>query len=166
MVIAQVILFATAPKPAQVMHENFVPGNLPLQLWGGVMGGAGLASSPLWVQYFLKFLLVMGLTGLFFMPKHVEARWAAGGVLMGMFDTFFVVPYLPIVSLGGMYAVLHFLLWTPGLYLLLKHRPFMAGLNPFAIWSGILTLMILFSFIFDVRDSLVYIPYVWNLNFG
>jgi len=99
------------------------------------------------------------------MPKHVEARWAAGGFLAGVFNTFWVIPYLPIISLGGMYAVMHFILWTPGLYLLLKNRPFMQGWSLYAVWSGLMTLAFLFSYIFDIRDTLVYLPYIWNLHF-
>lgn len=164
MLLGLIVLFATAPKPAQVNIADFVPGNHALDLWGGVMGGEGLASSPLWVQYFLKTLFGVSLIGILFMPKHHEARWAAGGLLAGVFNTFYVIPYLPIVSLGGMYAVMHFVLWLPGIYLLLKNRPFLRGFTPYSIWCGVVTGIILFSFIFDVRDSAVYIPYVWNLH--
>lgn len=163
MLLGLIILFATAPKPSQVDISDFVPGNHALDLWGGVMGGDGLAHSPLWVQYFLKTLFGVSLIGILFMPKHVEARWAAGGLLAGVFNTFYVIPYLPIVSLGGMYAVMHFILWLPGIYLLLKNRPFLEGWSAYSVWSAAVTFIILFSFIFDVRDSLIYIPYVWNL---
>jgi len=60
---------------------------------------------------------------------------------------------------------MHFILWTPGLYLLLKNRPFLNGLTPYAIWSGLATFTILFSYVFDVRDVLVYIPHIWKLYF-
>jgi len=158
-----VILFATAPKPAQVIGQTLVPGNLPLQLWGGFMGGEGLANSPTWVQNFLYFLLAMALVSIVFMPRRLEARWAGGGLLAGVFNTFWVIPYLPIVSLGGMYAVMHFVLWIPGYYLLLRNRPFMKGWSVYGIWCGLVTGIITFSFVFDVRDTSIYVSYVWNL---
>jgi len=160
------ILFATAPKASQVVGQTFEPGNHALDLWGGMMGGDGLAASPLWVQIFLNGLFVCGLVGILFMRKHVPARWAAGGFLAGVFNTFYLIPALPIVSLGRMYAVMHFILWTPGLYLLLKSRVFLKELSPFALWSGIAVFIILFSYIFDVRDTSIYLPYIWKLNFG
>jgi len=167
LLIAQIagcaILFATAPKPYQVVGETFVPGNLPLQLWGGLGGGEGFDASPLWVQGFLFFLSVMAYISVIFMPKRLEARWAGGGLLAGVIITFFVVPNLPIVSLGGMYAVLHFILWLPGFYLLLKNRPFMNERNFYGLWCGIVTFIMIFSFIFDVRDIFIYLPYIWNL---
>jgi len=80
--ISLAFLFATAPKPAQVALETFEYGNLSLQLWGGVMDdNRGLVASPLWVQYFLKSVFGLSVIGLFFMPKRIEARWAAGGFL-------------------------------------------------------------------------------------
>ncbi len=161
--VGLVILFATAPKPSQVVEENFVPGNLPLQLWGGTMGGDGLANSPEWVQNFLLFLTVMALVSIIFMPRRLEARWAGGGLLAGIFNTFWVIPNLPIVSLGGMYAVMHFILWLPGYYLLLKNRPYMKGWSLYGIWCALVTFIMTFSFIFDVRDTSVYVPYIWNL---
>jgi len=164
--ILLVILFATAPKSSQVVGQTFEPGNHALDLWGGMMGGDGLTASPLWVQIFLNGLFVSGLVGILFMRKHVPARWAAGGFLAGVFNTFYLIPALPIVSLGGMYAVMHFILWTPGLYLLLKERAFLKSMNRYAIWAGIVVCIILFSYIFDVRDTSIYLPYIWKLNFG
>jgi len=65
-----------------------------------------------------------------------------------------------------MFAVMHFILWTPGLYLLLKNRPFLIESGPFAIWSGMATFTILFSYIFDVRDALIYVPHIWERYSG
>jgi len=128
------------------------------------LGGEGLANSPTWVQGFLYFLLAMALVSVIFMPRHLEARWAGGGLLAGIILTFYVIPYLPIVSLGGMYAVMHFVLWIPGYCLLLKNRPFMKGWSLFGAWCAAVTFIITFSFIFDVRDISIYIPYVWSLH--
>jgi len=164
--ILLIILFATAPKASQVIGQTFEPGNHALDLWGGMMGGDGLAASPLWVQIFLNGLFASSLVGIFFMRKHVPARWAAGGLLAGVFNTFFVIPYLPIISLGGMYAMMHFILWTPGLYLLIKERAFLKKWTPYSIWAAIVVGIILFSYVFDIRDTSVYAPYIWKLNFG
>jgi len=49
--------------------------------------------------------------------------------------------------------------------LLLKNRPSLNGWSPYAIWSGLATFTILFSYIFDVRDVLVYVPYIWCFYF-
>jgi len=42
--ILLIILFATAPKESQVIGQTFEPGNHALDLWGGMMGGDGLAA--------------------------------------------------------------------------------------------------------------------------
>jgi len=163
MVAGLVILFASAPQETEATLSQYEYGNLALEIWGA----QGRMASPLWVHIWVYFIFFNGLTSIFFMRHHTEARWAGGGILFAtVFFSLFLLPILPILELGGMFAVMHFILWTPGLYLLLRNRPFTKGWSPFAVWSGMATFTILFSYIFDVRDVSVYIPHIWNLHMG
>jgi len=162
MLLALILTFATAPAYTEANLAKYAYGNLALEIWGV----EGREKSPPWVFYWVHFIALLGVTSLFFMRNHVEARWAGGGIFFAtIFFSVVLIPILPVVQLGGMFAVMHFILWTPGLYLLLKNRPFLNGWSPYAIWSGLATFTILFSYVFDVRDVLVYVPHIWSLYF-
>jgi|GEM_PF-526401 len=163
MLAGLLILFTSAPLENEATIAQYEYGNLALEIWGE----EGRNASPLWVHIWVIFILFNGLTSIFFMRRHTEARWAGGGILFAtIFFSLILLPILPILELGGMFAIMHFILWTPGLYLLLRNRPFLRGWSPYAVWSGTVTFTILFSYIFDVRDAAIYIPHIWNLHFG
>lgn len=163
MTLMLIVTFATAPPKSAAALQQYEYGNLALEIWGA----KGRYASPLWVHIWVCFILFMGLTSIPFMRKHTEARWAGGGILIAtVFFSLILLPILPIIQLGGMFAIMHFILWTPGLYLLLKNRPFFKETGLFALWSGAATFTILFSYIFDVRDASIYIPHIWGRYFG
>jgi len=96
MLLALILTFATAPAYTEANLAKYAYGNLALEIWGV----EGREKSPPWVFYWVHFIALLGVTSLFFMRNHVEARWA-----------------------------------------------------------------ILFSYVFDVRDVLVYVPHIWSLYF-
>jgi len=131
-------------------------GNKALQIWDD----QGKANAPQWVHVWLKCLAITYLSGLFFVIKHVEARWMVGGVLLGLVFSRIIIPSSDVVLLAGLFSVIHVVFWTPGLYLLLRRQPFRKGLSFYSVWAGLATLMTLFSFIFDVPDAVIYLHHI------
>lgn len=138
----------------------YEPGNQALQLWND----EGIANSPQWVQTWLMVMLVSFAMGLLFVWKRVEARWVVGGFIAAILISRLGIPALGIVKLSGLVALVHLIFWSPGLYLMLKNRPFLKERSFYAIWSALITAVILFSFIFDIRDAAIYLDYVLGLG--
>ncbi|MEO9468322.1 hypothetical protein [Parasphingorhabdus sp.] len=138
----------------------YEPGNQALQLWND----EGIANSPQWVQTWLMVMLASFAVGLLFVWKRVEARWVVGGFITAILLSRLGIPALGIVKLSGLVALVHLIFWSPGLYLLLKNRPFLTERSFYALWSALITVVILFSFIFDVRDAVIYLDYVLGLG--
>ena len=127
-----------------------------------VFDGDGMAATPLWVQVWIAIMLASFAAGLLFVWKQPIARWAVGG---------FIAPFVvggPIYGalgwpfLSGAIALNHLIFWSPALFLLLTRRPFLSANHStaFRIWSGVITFVIVFSFIFDVRDAVIYLGHV------
>jgi len=156
MFVSLIILFLSHDA---IGAEEYAKGHGALQ----VFDAEGMAATPLWVQMWVGFMLVMFATGLFaFAWKQPLARWVAGGfILSALFgESIFNAFGLPFLS--GSIAILHLVFWTPGLILLLMQRPF---LDPeqgkwFRIWSGMMVVSILFSYVFDIRDATIYLNHV------
>jgi len=120
----------------------------------------GIVATPLWVQLWVGFMLVMFAIGLFaFAWKQPIARWLVGGFLLSALfgETLFNAMGLPFLS--GSIAILHLVFWSPGFILLLIRRPFLdpAEGRWFRIWSGVMVCSIIFSYVFDLRDAVIYL---------
>lgn len=148
--IADTMMLAFAQNEA-----SFDSGHGALQRFDA----AGIAATPLWVQIWLTFLAITFLSSLFFIRKHAIARWAIGGILLSVPLTPIIARSLGFPFLGGAIAIGHIVFWSPALVLLLIKRPFLDETNslPYRIWSAAMTFVIAFSFIFDIRDSIIYI---------
>lgn len=140
--------------------QTYERGHEALQLWDD----QAMESVPPFIKYWLFFMLGTFALGLLFVWQHPIARWLVGGFLMTIVLTGFVIPHFEITLLSGLVALLHLICWSPGLYMLLKHKPFLAGLSPFSLWSGLITLVILISFFFDIRDAAIYLDYVSGMG--
>lgn len=64
--------------------------------------------------------------------------------------------------LGGAIALGHLIFWMPAFVMLVKQRPFLdeQQSTAFRFWSGAMTGAYAFSFIFDVRDTVIYLGHV------
>jgi len=133
-------------------------GNKALQIWDD----QGKANSPQWVRVWLKMLAITYLSGLFFIIKHVEARWMVGGVLIGLLFSRVIIPESDVVLLSGLFSLVHVIFWTPGLYLLLSRQPFRKELSLYSVWAGLATMATLFSFYFDVPDTVIYLHHIFT----
>ena len=141
--------------------KTYGAGNGALELWNN----QGIANSPQWVQYWLFIMMGSFALGLLFIWKRIEARWVVGGFIIGiLFSKFILENLMGLLPLSGLVALIHLIFWTPALYLLLKNRPFAKEKSIYGLWTGWITLVIIFSFIFDIRDTLIYMDYKLGLN--
>jgi len=138
-----------------IAQNDYTHGHGALQ----VFGQSGFTASPQWVKVWIVFMLSSFLSALFFIRHHTIARWVIGCFIAGVIATVVANKLLNIAPLSGFIAIIHLLFWSPALYQLLSQRPFLGPRNYFSVWSGVITAVILFSFIFDLRDSAIYLRY-------
>lgn len=143
------------------MAAPYESGHQPLELWDG----AAMENVPVLIKYWLYFMTAVLALGLLFIWRHTFARLIIGGTLVMFLSLGLLAPQFGIPILAGLAALGHVVCWTPGLIYSLKTRPFLAGFTPHAIWSGVMTLVILISFVFDVPDALIYLDHVSGLKF-
>lgn len=122
----------------------------------------GRAGAPLWVKIWLGIMLATFATGLVFVWRHPIARWAVGGFIVGVAISGSVFEALGLPYLSGAIAIAHLVFWTPALILLIWKRPFLQARESaaFRAWSAMMLAVILFSFVFDIRDAAIYIAHI------
>lgn len=136
--------------------DDYSSGHTALEVWDS----HAKDNVPLAVAIWLNVMTVTFLSGLVFVWKQPVARWVVGGVLLSVISSGLIADALDLIPLSGYIALIHLLFWTPGLVMLLLRRPFMGPLSAFSIWSGIATLVICVSFIFDGRDAWIYLHHM------
>ncbi len=140
--------------------QTYEPGHGALQVWDA----EGQANTPRWVQIWILIMLASFALGLIFVWWRVEARWAVGGIITSIAVGRILGSQTDIVILSGLVALLHLIFWSPALYMLLTRRPFLKERSAYALWSGWITLVILFSFVFDIRDAAIYLDHIAGLG--
>ncbi|WP_353413141.1 hypothetical protein [Arenicella sp. 4NH20-0111] len=143
-------LLFTTPIFAQQAHEH---GHGAMQIFDS----QGMSNTPQWVMIWIGFMLISFLGSIAFAKNHPEARWVLGGFIAGMILGSVVSTLFGIPSFSGFIALMHVICWSPALFILLKRRPFLGPRNAFSIWSGVMTFVIIFSFIFDIRDAAIFL---------
>lgn len=139
--------------------ESYSSGHNALGVWDA----EAQANMPQWIKVWLLFMISTFAAGLLFVWKHMEARWLVGGVIAALVFSKFGIPALGWVPLSGLVATVHLVFWSPALFLMLKNRPFMQGWTFYNTWAGLATVCILFSFVFDIRDSVIYMAHLLGL---
>lgn len=145
---------------AAAQTGGYAHGNGALE----VFDEEGQANAPSWVQ---AWILVMSLSfaiGLIFVWKRVEARWAVGGFIGTILAAIVLTPAFGLTELSGLFSLYHLIFWSPALYLLLKNRPFLGEKSAYKYWSGLITAVILFSFLFDIPDAAIYLDHMMGLG--
>ena len=151
-----------AAAPAVAMAQTYQPGNGALQMWGP----EGIAASPLWVQYWLYVMMATFVIGLLFaiIRQRLEAIVLSAGVLLSIFGGRFLADQMGWAYLSGYVALAHLICWSPALYLLLSRRTFLKERSLYAVWAGAATAVVLFSFVFDIRDAAIYLDHILGLG--
>lgn len=125
-----------------------------------VFDAEGMDATPRWVMTWLMIMLASFAAGLLFVWRHPIARWVVGCFVAGIV-ALQIISMLGVLQLSGLIALMHIVFWSPALYQLLTKRPFMADkMTAFSIWSGVITAVILFSFVFDIRDAAIYLNHI------
>lgn len=137
-------------------EPNITHGNGALEIFDG----EGFANSPQWVRIWVYIMLGTFAAGLLFVWKRVEPRWLLGGLVLGLVATKFVPEIIGFPVLSGFIALIHLIFWTPGLIVLLKRHAFLKERSLFGLWTGLATGVVLFSFVFDIRDAAIYLDYI------
>lgn len=123
-----------------------------------------MLASPLWLKLWIITLVSSFLCGFFFIRQKSIARWAIGGLAFVLLTGQFIFYILNLPMLSGSISICHLVFWTPVFVMLLKKRPFLDQKESFwfRTWSAVLTCVILFSFIFDLRDAFIYVKHFSN----
>ena len=157
------IAFAVAMmSAASVCAQEYPSGAGALERFDG----AARAAVPAPLKIWLMVLLGTFAASIIFVWKKPVARWALGGLLIAMLAGGPVFSALGWPMLGGAIALWHLVCWTPVLIVLLWKRPFLDSNEwlPFRIWSALLLVVIIVSFVFDIRDAWIYVNHVSSLN--
>lgn len=125
-----------------------------------IFDAKGFEQTPLWVRIWVVFMMLSFVSGLLFVKNHTIARWVVGGMFAGMLVGTLSGSFFGITMLSGYIALIHLVFWSPALYQLLSKRPFLGSRSAFSIWSGVMTAVILFSFVFDIRDAYIYLQHI------
>ena len=151
---AKTLIGALLIVPVTVIAQtNYEHGHGAMQLFDA----EGMANTPQWVMVWIYFMMASFAASLLFVKNHVEARWVAGGFIAGVILMTIGTKVFGMPSLSGFIALMHLIAWTPALAVLLKRRPFLRPVSAFSIWSGVMTAVIIFSFIFDIRDAAIFL---------
>lgn len=158
LLVGALLLFAVSIEPA--LAQPYQSGHQPLELWDEV----GRTTMPRWVSIWLGILMTTFALGLFFVWRHVEARWVVGGFVAMMVVTVASGRVFGLLPLSGLFSLVHLICWSPALYVLLTRRPFLKDRSLYAVWSGAITAVIIFSFIFDIPDAAIYLDHMLGIG--
>ena len=122
----------------------------------------GMAEMPPLIHLWVNVMMGVFALGLLFVWNYPIARWLVGGFILTVILVLFVYPALNIPVLGGLIGLTHIVCWSPGLYCMLKTRPFFKEVTFYSVWAGVITAVILISFIFDIRDAGIYLAHIFG----
>ena len=112
---------------------------------------------PMWTKIWLGVLVLTFLASAWFVKEHVPARWVLGGFILSHLIVFAFPLQKKWTMRAGMVSLLHVLCWSPGWVMcILDADQWVLG-APYTYWCYDIIVLIGFSFIFDVRDALVYL---------
>ena len=128
-----------------------------------IFDAQGMDLTPLWVKIWIVVATACFAAGLLFVRRHTIARWVVGGYIAGFMTLVFSSVFgLVQLKLAGFNALIHIIFWSPSLYLLLINRPFISSkISAFSIWSAVITVVMLFSFVFDIPYALTYLKHIF-----
>jgi threonine/homoserine efflux transporter RhtA len=154
------LLLCCAVSIEPALAQPYESGHQPLELWDN----AARSNMPQWVSIWLTIMMSTFVFGIFFVRRHVEARWVVGGFIGMILLTVATGKVFGLLPLSGLFSVVHLICWSPALYILLRRRPFLQALSPYTVWSGAITACIIFSFVFDIPDAAIYLDHMLGIG--
>ena len=150
--ICSLLLFGVT-SPNTLAQKQYDHGHGAMQIFDA----EGMANTPTWVMVWISFMAICFLSSALFVKQHSEARWVLGAFITGGIITVLSTRLFAMPLLSGYIALIHVVCWTPALIILLTRRPFLGDKSYFAKWSGLMTFVIMFSFVFDIRDAAIFL---------
>ncbi len=116
------------------------------------------AASPLWVQWWIIFMLCTFFAGLLFVRTHLAARWIVASVVVShLASAAVLLVFGPTALTVGVIAINHVVFWTPAaLYLAFRGAPTMSA-PVYGGWRYLMLAVITFSLVFDYRDAAIFL---------
>jgi len=157
LIIAFTFFFSSAVLAIQ---NQYSVGYGPLQIFNK----DAYSLAPIWLLGWLTLLLSTFVIGVFFALKQVIARWVVVVFIVSMTSGRLIFDFLNLPFLGGSIAIMHIIFWSPLLILLSrcyfdKNKPM-----SFRVWVTCLSILIITSLFFDIRDALIYIEHIQSLS--
>ena len=128
-----------------------------------IFDAEGMEATPSEVMIWIVVSTSCFAIGLFFLRRHSIARWVTGCYIAGFLSLVFSSVFNRVeLQLAGFNALMHIVFWTPALYKLLTERPFLSKkVTAFSIWSGVITVVMLISYYFDIPYSIIFLKHIF-----
>ncbi|MEO0962193.1 MAG: hypothetical protein AAFY01_07185 [Pseudomonadota bacterium] len=107
--------------------------------------------------WLLGVLLPTFLASVFFVKKHMAARWVLGGFFCSHLWLTIVEVTGAFTVQGGLVSLGHIVFWSPAFYALYRHRAEINLPSAYGIWACMMSLVFAVSMIFDIRDAAIWI---------
>ena len=120
----------------------------------------GIKNSPTWVKIWLLVANLSFFSSLWFVKNLKAPRWLAAGFAGSVISQIFLSTIVGVTPVYGMFATTHILFWSPGYIKLIKEKAYKHPKSRYAMWSSWMIAVISFSFIFDLRNSIIYIEQI------
>lgn len=148
--IALVILGAIVWLPVESgVSATWTERNSLMDAWFGAL--------PKWVLMWMSIQRFIMLGCLWFVIWHREARVYLLAVVLSHVISYTEIAYAPVERLGLGLVSLNHLVWIPALVLMLANRSLVVLRTPYGLWYHAALFQLIFSLIFDLRDSALYL---------
>lgn len=113
---------------------------------------------PVHIKVWLGAMLLTNIATIGFLKNHIAARWVfAGfvvshGIVMAMWA-------MDTSVLAGQVSLFHIVFWTPGAFMLLRHRRDIQYPSAYAIWATLSLIFYAGSMFIDVQDASIFVQY-------
>ncbi len=154
--LASLLLAITAPLCA--FAYDYPKGHRALEIFDT----EGMAATPTGVKIWIAVATAFFVAGLIFVRRHSIARWVTGCYFAGFMALVFSSVFNMVqFQLAGFNALMHIIFWTPALHQLLTKRPFLSKKATFfSVWTGVITVIILISYFFDIPYAFIFLKHV------
>ena len=112
---------------------------------------------PLVMKLWLGAMLVTNLAAVFFVSKHVAARWVLGAWLFSHAWIAILEGTGAYTVQGGLVSLGHIIVWAPAIYALYRYRSEIQLPSAYGIWASLMLFFYGVSLIFDVRDAFIWL---------
>lgn len=114
-------------------------------------------NAPLLMKAWLGAMLLANLASVFFVRRHVPARWVLGAFVVSHVWIGLIEATGIFTVQGGLVSLGHIVVWAPAIYALLGSGTQIRERSPFGLWAGCMLFFYGVSLVFDVRDAFIWV---------